>query len=506
MPASHHLALAAAACSGGALLLALIEPWLRLLHPSEYSPSTPPWLAVAAALASSSVPPATDADHALVSLAVLPPPIRAAVAALREAAARGRAEELMGAAARDTLFMLDAEWTYLNHGSYGAALRLAVEAQRYFQDRLEAQPVLFQEEQALGALRQAQLAVAGLVGAEPRDLVFVANATTAINAVLQSTQLGAGDLILLASTTYPAVRSAAARVAAQRGAALLEVDLLDALAGPPGAVLRRFEAALQAGSGRVRLAILDHVISSAPVHLPVAPLAALCRRHGAAVLVDGAHAVGAVPLDIPALGCDYYTSNLHKWACTPKGAAFLWAARSRQRDLLPLVTSHGYGLGFQGEFLWSGTSDWSAVMAVPTALAVLQALEPAASEYRTALLRQAVGLLLAAWGTSGALGVQSPHACMSAVEMPAFGSQPPTPRFASAVQHALRDDHRIEVPVACAGGKLWCRISCQIYNTLADYQKLADSVLQLAASPPGRSTPEARQRSASRLSEASEAE
>lgn len=56
------------------------------------------------------------------------------------------------------------------------------------QDRLEAQPVLFQEEEALVAMRQAQLAVAGFVGAEPRDLVFVANATTAVNVVLQSTQ------------------------------------------------------------------------------------------------------------------------------------------------------------------------------------------------------------------------------------------------------------------------------------------------------------------------------
>lgn len=430
---------------------------------------------------------------------MLPPPVRAAVAALREAAAGGNAEDLLGAAARDSLFMLDAEWTYLNHGSYGAALRLAVEAQRYFQDRLEAQPVLFQEEEALVAMRQAQLAVAGFVGAEPRDLVFVANATTAVNVVLQSTQLGPGDLILLASTTYPAVRSAAARVAAQRGAALLEVELLSALPGPTEAVLQRFEAALQAGRGRVKLAILDHIISLAPAHLPVAPLSSLCRRHGAAVLVDGAHAVGAVPLDIPAIGCDYYTSNLHKWACTPKGAAFLWAARSRQRDLLPLVTSHGYGLGFQGEFLWSGTSDWSAAMAAPTALAVLQALEPAASGYRTALLRRAVGLLLEAWGTRAALGVQAPHACMSAVELPAFNGQAPSPRFASAVQHALRERHRIEVPVACAAGKLWCRVSCQIYNTLQDYQKLADAVLELAASPPGRSTPEARQRSASRL-------
>jgi hypothetical protein len=54
--------------------------------------------------------------------------------------------------------------------------------------------------------------------------------------------------------------------------------------------------------------------------------------------------VGALTLDVPSLGAHYYTSNLHKWACTAKGSAFLWVAPSEQRLLLPLVTSHGYGL------------------------------------------------------------------------------------------------------------------------------------------------------------------
>ncbi len=63
-----------------------------------------------------------------------------------------------------------------------------------------------------------------------------------------------------------------------------------------------------------------------------------------AVLVDGAHAVGARSLDVPSLGAHYYTSNLHKWLCTPKGSAFLWVTPAEQPHTLPLVTSHGYGL------------------------------------------------------------------------------------------------------------------------------------------------------------------
>lgn len=67
-------------------------------------------------------------------------------------------------------------------------------------------------------------------------------------------------------------------------------------------------------------------------------------HRGGTVLLDGAHAVGAVPLSVDTLGADYYTSNLHKWACSPKGAAFLWVHPAHHRSLKPLVTSHGYGL------------------------------------------------------------------------------------------------------------------------------------------------------------------
>ncbi|KAI3427076.1 hypothetical protein D9Q98_007016 [Chlorella vulgaris] len=451
------------------------EPFLQLINPASYRAHNPPWLIEAAAAASSRKYAPLDASSAV------PPPVREAVQRLRDAVANaGDACGLLGAAARSSLFMLEKDAVYLNHGSYGAALKVAIQAQHYFQERLEAQPVRFMETEALQALRQAQLALAQVVGSHPADLVFVSNATTAVNAVLRSIQLGPGDLLLIATTTYPAVRSAAARVAQLRGAALLEVELLDVL-DQPAAIIQRYQAALQAGGGRVRLAVLDHIISQVPSHLPVAALCALCREHGAASLVDGAHAVGALPLRIPELGCDYYTSNAHKWLCSGKGVAFLWAAQERQAGLLPLVTSHGHGLGFQGEFLWPGTSDMTAAMALPTAIAVMQALEPAATQYRRQLLRAAVALLSVAWGTQGVLGVQAKEATMCSVEMPPLSGRPPSAQLAGQVHAALRQRYRIEVPVACVRGRLWCRVSAQVYNELGEYQQLADAVKALAA-------------------------
>lgn len=69
---------------------------------------------------------------------------------------------------------------------------------------------------------------------------------------------------------------------------------------------------------------------------------------------------------------------------------------------------------------WACELTCAACVPCPTALAVMRALEPAASEYRASLLRQAVALLLRSWGAQAALGIQAPAAVMCAVELPPF--------------------------------------------------------------------------------------
>ena len=87
--------------------------------------------------------------------------------------------------------------------------------------------------------------------------------------------------------------------------------------------VRRIRAAI---TPRTRLAVLDHITSESALVLPIAELADACRRRGVAVLADGAHAPGAIALDIPSLGVDWYTANLHKWAWAPRSSGVLWAA------------------------------------------------------------------------------------------------------------------------------------------------------------------------------------
>ncbi len=86
------------------------------------------------------------------------------------------------------------------------------------------------------------------------------------------------------------------------------------------------------------------------------------------MLLDGAHALGQLPLDLPRLAPDYFVANCHKWLCAPRGSACMWVHSQRRGSVRPLVLSHGSGAGFTSDFVWDGNRDYSAQLAVSAAL------------------------------------------------------------------------------------------------------------------------------------------
>jgi isopenicillin-N epimerase len=122
---------------------------------------------------------------------------------------------------------------------------------------------------------------------------------------------------------YPAILFAAQRVAQQCGATLVQAELPFPLLDD-SQVVAAIEACL---SSRTRLIILDHVTSPTALVHPIHELTAACRDAGAQVLIEGAHAPGMLPLDIPSIKADWYVGNCHKWLMAPKGSAFIWSHR-----------------------------------------------------------------------------------------------------------------------------------------------------------------------------------
>jgi isopenicillin-N epimerase len=374
--------------------------------------------------------------------------------------------------------------TFLNHGSFGACPRPVLAAQARLRERLEGDPVDFLVREWPGLLSAARAALAEFVGADPADLVFVANATAGVNAVLRSLRLRPGDEILIIDHVYNACRNAARYVAERDGARVVEAAVPFPLREPEQVV----EAVLARVTSRTRLALLDHVTSPTAIVLPVERLVAELAARGVDALVDGAHAPGMLPLNLRELGAAYYVGNCHKWLCAPKSAGFLVARRDRQAGLHPPVVSHGYSQTapdrsrYQLEFDWTGTHDPSPYLCVPEATRFLGSLLPGG--WPELMGRNRAQALAARDRLAAALGGEAPCppemlGSMAAWPAPQIAARFPGPGGdADPFQRLLWEKYGIEVPIIAwpDAGRRLVRVSAQIYNSPRDYDRLAEAL------------------------------
>lgn len=385
---------------------------------------------------------------------------------------------------------LDPSITFLNHGSFGATPKPVLEKQNLIRAQMEREPVRFFARELESLLDEAREAVAAFVGADPGGFAFVPNATSGVNAVLRSLDLDKFDELLVTTHEYTASRNALEYVAAQSGAKVVVADVPFPLSSPDEVVA----CLLEKVTDRTRLLLIDHVTSQTGLILPVERLVGELSARGVDTLIDGAHGPGHFPLHLDALGAAYYTGNLHKWVCAPKGAAFLYVRKNRRASIRPLSISHGASSlrtdrgRFHIEFDWTGTLDPSAYLAAPEAIRFIGSLLPGGWPE---VMRSNRSMALAARDLlCKTLEIDRPApdemlGAMAAMPLPDGGEGGSAAMlYGDPLQDRLLFEDGIEVPVIPwpAPPKRLIRISAHLHNEWDDYQRLA-AALRRALSP-----------------------
>lgn len=360
--------------------------------------------------------------------------------------------------------------THLNHGSFGAVPREVLAVQSAAREEMERQPDQFFRNRVVpggdSAVRTTANVLAPFVGTNGMRLALVENATAATTAVLMSRKFERGDEILLLDHTYNAVRLAIEHVAAKTGAVPRTVKIPIPIRSDD--IVERIA---DAAGPRTRLAVIDHITSPTALVLPLGEIVAALKRKGVSVLVDGAHAVGHLPLALDALGADWYTSNAHKWLFAPKGTAFLYASPVAEQELIPLAVSHYNHFGFPQCFDYVGTRDVTGWLALPAALGFYERRGGAAiMAHNNALSRRGVDLMTALGATP--VAADSMSAAMRAYILPQ--SRATEPDDGLELMTALWERDRIQVAANTFGQKLLIRLSAQIYLGEDDFRQLAD--------------------------------
>ncbi len=381
------------------------------------------------------------------------------------------------------LFLLRSDVVFLNHGSFGACPRPVFEAYQQWQLELERQPVEFLGRRFGGLLREAREALAAVVGARADDLVYVPNATTGLNAVARSLRLAPGDEVLTTNHEYGALDRTWRFVCARRGATYVNRPL-------PLPISSADEVIEQLWAGvteRTRVLFLSHITSPTALILPVQELVRRARAVGIITIVDGAHVPGQIPLNLEALGADFYAGNCHKWLNSPKGSAFLYARKEVQPLVEPLVVSWGWqpesstllSLDSNGsspfvlQHEWQGTRDIAAYLSVPAAIefeAVHDWPQVRQECHELArYARQAIGELTGL----EQICPDSPewYAQMATIPLPACDAE--------ELKRRLYDEYRVEVPIIEWNSRQFLRVSVQAYNAKGDLDALISALAAL---------------------------
>jgi isopenicillin-N epimerase len=260
--------------------------------------------------------------------------------------------------------------SYLNHGAFGVVPISVQRVQQRLRDEAESNPLKFYGQGLLDRIVHTRRHLATFLRADPDGSALVPNTTAGVSLVLQSVRLAAGDEVLLTDHAYGAVALAARRQCRRAGATARTVAL--PLGAPDAEIVARIAAALR--PGKTKLLIVDQLASATAQVLPVRATAAAARERDIPVLVDAAHAPGMFPVDVSAIGADFWVGNLHKWAFAPRGTGLLAVAPEWRRRIDPLVASWELDAGFPLSVEFQGTLDYTPWLAAPAGLFVLRTL------------------------------------------------------------------------------------------------------------------------------------
>jgi isopenicillin-N epimerase len=362
-------------------------------------------------------------------------------------------------------FLLDSRLVFLNHGSFGACPKVVLKAQSEWREGLERDPVDFMLHRLPGALRSQAEELGEMLGAKGKDIAFVENATTGVNAVMRGLRLEPGDQLLTLNHVYPAVDNTLKFLAERNGCEIVRADI----PMPVTCSDQIVDAVVEKITPKTKIAVLDHITSFSALVTPMTELVKACHARGVPVLVDGAHAPGMLDLDLESIGADYYVGNCHKWLWAPKGCAFLYVAPKNQSDMHPTVISNMEAEGFPFNFDWTGTKDPSAWLSLGAAMAFHRSLgDREVAKYNHNLVIEGSNMLAEELSVE-LVAPPSMTGSIRAVRLP--NTETAGGEDAAALHGYLAKEHNIEVLVHAHDG-VWLRVSAQVYNELDDYERL----------------------------------
>lgn len=403
-------------------------------------------------------------------------------------------------------FYLDPSWTFINHGAFGGACKVAMKASQRWAEYAETQPLRFIDRELFPLMCYSLRRIAAWLNVSPTAVALIPNATYGLTSIIESFSLTAEDSVYMLDIGYGSVKKMLT-TACEKSKATLHIGTITF----PVTRTSLVQQVVTQVPTNCKLAVIDHITSNTGILMPIHEIILALRQRvpSCRILIDGAHGLATLELNLdPSLETtpDYFISNCHKWLCSTKGLGLMVTRTSElARTVRAAVISHGYGSGYTSEFLWDGCRDYSMAVALPTLLDYWTTCIPItlARTYCQNLLKEAVTFLTTTWKTETHVPIDC-YSHMACVQLPYYCLPPGavtmnekfpedtqpiveyrcTSTHGKMLQDALHYGFRIECPIKTLPGptgtpRSYIRISAMVYNSMDDYRTLNNSVQRM---------------------------
>lgn len=377
--------------------------------------------------------------------------------------------------------MLDPSITYLNHAAYGATPRPVFERHVELQRELESEPVDFLSRYSTARLAASRAELAAYLGTERDNLVYVSNGTVGMNIVARSMRLTPDEEVLTTDHEHGGIDRLWRFMQQEQGFKYIRKEIT-----LPTTTHADFVEEFWSGvTNRTRVISLSHLTSPTALVFPVKEICARARAAGIISIVDGSHVPGHLPLNLEAIGADFYVGILHKWLCAPKGCAFLYARPGMQARLNPLVVSWGWApmnpgpSRFVDMHEWQGSRDISQFLSVSAALEFQRVNQWDAVRVRCRNLAREAQMRI-----SDAVGLPPYHPDRPEWHGQVVCARLPRDIDPFALRASLRNEYHIDVSTDRFRGEPRIRVSIQGYNDHEDVDRLLNALKTLLSHAP----------------------
>jgi len=380
-------------------------------------------------------------------------------------------------------FLLNYDYVFLNNASRGVIAIEVLNDSHRIRKFIESVP--YSKVDAFNRYCNASNFLANIINAPVSSTVLTRNTTYGLNSVISSIKFDHNDSILITNLTYNATKNMVNNVSDKYNTKILIQEISFPL--NYNSILKDYEEIINRNKN-IKLIIMEHITSSTAILMPIKELINIARRNNIKILVDGAHAIGTLDLNMDLLKPDWYVGSLHKWCFTMKSVGFLYTDIINQDITKSLIVSHLYKKSYMQRFFMQGTEDQSGYLSVPVAFKFIDRMGgiKSISNYNSNLVRTAAKICCNKWNTITLIPIELCGPTMIPIILP-FNYNKILNKFKKRCPQKLNklilDRYKIEAITFLAKyngePKICTRISSSIYNILADYIKYSDVILEL---------------------------